>query len=141
MGIQDPEDFFIEIKMGENKIPSSPFTLFLETREDYEKRLKNTKNINKLTKNSLFKYNTMNMPLIMRSRREGDKVTVRGISRSLKKFMIDEKIPSSLRSRIPIVCDNEGIVWVAGLGLADRVFNSSPKDFEEISVSLEISDI
>jgi hypothetical protein len=55
--------------------------------------------------------------------------------------MIDEKIPLSLRSRIPVVCDNEGIVWVAGLGLADRVFNSSPKDFEEISVSLEISDI
>ena len=34
--------------------------------------------------------------------------------------MIDEKIPVELRSRVPIVCDGDGIVWVPGLGAADR---------------------
>ncbi len=132
------EGFEIKLKLGENKIPNSAFSVWLETVADYENRnkeneLKNLK-VHKLTKNILIKYNIINSSLIARSRKEGDSFICRGITRSIKKYMIDEKIPSYLRSQFPIVCDETGIVWVAGLGIADRCKNS---DGELYSLSLD----
>ena len=51
--------------------------------------------------------------------------------------MIDEKIPSDIRSRIPIICDSEGIVCVPGLGRADRV-DVKNDDSDVVSLSLEL---
>ena len=58
------------------------------------------------------------------------------ITRSIKKFLIDEKIDRHLRNYFPILCDKEGIVWVAGLGIADRISHAGD---DLVSVSLEIN--
>jgi tRNA(Ile)-lysidine synthase len=55
-------------------------------------------------------------PLTVRSRQTGDVIRLAGGSRSLKKLMIDRKIPASQRERIPVVCDRDGIVGVWGVG-------------------------
>ncbi len=60
--------------------------------------------------------------LTVRSRKEGDKFTVRGINRTVKKCFVDKKIPLRFRDIIPIICDDEGIVFVPYIGVADRVF-------------------
>ncbi len=139
------EDYEFEIKMGKNPIPDSNMILWLETPEEYELRnkeneLKNLK-VNKLTKNILIKYNIISSSLIARSRKNGDSYICRGIRRSIKKYMIDEKIPSEIRSRIPIVCDLTGIVWVAGLGVADRIKqNNTDGDCFSLSVDFEKTD-
>ena len=134
-------DYCFALKFGKNPIPDSDICLWVETEEQYKERTKekslNKLKINKLTKNILIKYNIMNSSLVARSRKSGDQLICRGITRSVKKFMIDEKIPPSLRSRIPIVCDAEGIVWVPGLGLADRMSNAQP-DETVVSLSLEL---
>lgn len=117
-------DYQIDIKPGKNEIPQSNFALWLETPEEYSERIsqknKNSVKVNKLSKNNLIKYNIITLSLVARSRLPGDTYMCRGINRSVKKFMIDEKIPSDIRSRIPIVCDSDGIIWVPGLGVADR---------------------
>jgi hypothetical protein len=41
------------------------------------------------------------------------------MTHKLKKMLIDAKIPSDLRDRVPILCDDRGIVWVAGFGARD----------------------
>ncbi|MBE6700769.1 MAG: tRNA lysidine(34) synthetase TilS [Ruminococcaceae bacterium] len=138
-----PEDFSFEVKIGANPIPHSNIILYLEKESDYFERcskneLKSSK-VNKLTKNILIKYNIINSTLIARSRLNGDSYVCRGISRSVKKFFVDEKIPSSLRSRIPIVCDNDGIVWVAGLGIADRFRDVKEDKGETYSLSIEFT--
>ncbi|MUG68817.1 tRNA lysidine(34) synthetase TilS [Paenibacillus campinasensis] len=57
-------------------------------------------------------------PLTVRSRRPGDKMKIMGLNgtKKVKDILIDEKIPPSERSRIPIVCDPSGnIVWIPGV--------------------------
>ena len=55
--------------------------------------------------------------LIIRNRREGDRIYPYGMdgSKSIKKLMIDEKIPRDKRSSIPIVVAGDELVWVVGL--------------------------
>ncbi|MGG6312078.1 tRNA lysidine(34) synthetase TilS [Paenibacillus macerans] len=57
-------------------------------------------------------------PLTVRSRLPGDVMKVLGLngSKKVKDIFIDEKIPPSLRSRIPMVTDAKGrILWIPGV--------------------------
>lgn len=57
-------------------------------------------------------------PLTIRSRLPGDTIRVMGLngSKKVKDIYIDDKIPSSERSMIPLVCDGLGnIVWIPGV--------------------------
>jgi tRNA(Ile)-lysidine synthetase-like protein len=49
--------------------------------------------------------------LYARSREDGDAYRVGGMTRKLKKLLNQEKIPLSLRERLPVVCDDGGICW------------------------------
>ena len=57
-----------------------------------------------------------------RKRSDGDKLTCRGFGRSVNKELINSKVPKYLRSLIPIICDENGIVFVPFVGADDRVF-------------------
>lgn len=61
--------------------------------------------------------------LFVRSRVEGDTFQPFGMqgTKKLKKFLIDLKIPAGKRDEIPLLCDSDGIVWVVGLRLSERV--------------------
>ncbi|KAA9003609.1 tRNA lysidine(34) synthetase TilS [Paenibacillus spiritus] len=57
-------------------------------------------------------------PLTVRSRLPGDTMRIMGLngSKKVKDIYIDDKIPSSERHRIPIVCDALGqILWIPGV--------------------------
>ncbi len=128
----------LDIKRGENKIPDTPWTLYLETLEEYVERTSKIKQkINKLTKNIKICGSIITNDCYIRPRVEGDKYRVRGITRSLKKYFIDIKLDRKLRDTFPIVCDSDGILWVAGLGLADRATCDTN---DMMSLSLEIQD-
>lgn len=53
-------------------------------------------------------------PVQLRPRRTGDAIRLKNGHKSIKKWMIDEKIPVHLREGIPLVCDEEGPVLVCG---------------------------
>jgi len=57
--------------------------------------------------------------LRLRSRRDGDSYCYHGMTHKLKKQLIDAKIPSDLRDRVPLLCDDRGIVWAVGFGVRD----------------------
>lgn len=54
--------------------------------------------------------------LTLRSRKEGDTITLSGGTKTLKKLFIDKKIPASRRERIPVISDDAGVVAVLGIG-------------------------
>ena len=54
--------------------------------------------------------------LKVRGRQPGDRITLPGGTKSLKKLLIDRKIPQHLRGAIPVVADEEGVLWVYGIG-------------------------
>lgn len=55
-------------------------------------------------------------PLVVRRRRKGDRFHPLGAQgeQRLKKFFIDHKVPREDRDLVPLLCDQEGILWVAG---------------------------
>ncbi|GIP24819.1 tRNA lysidine(34) synthetase TilS [Paenibacillus sp. J22TS3] len=67
---------------------------------------------------ALFDADKINYPLIVRSRKPGDIMKVMGLngSKKVKDIFIDQKIPPSVRSKIPIVTDASGrILWLPGV--------------------------
>ncbi|MGM7637406.1 tRNA lysidine(34) synthetase TilS [Bacillus sp. Hm123] len=60
----------------------------------------------------------MKLPLYIRTRKQGDKISPKGMngSKKLKRLFIDEKVPKTKRDRWPIITDYDGeVLWVPGL--------------------------
>ena len=55
-------------------------------------------------------------PIRLRPRREGDRLRLPGGSKTVKKLLIDRKIPAVQRCRLPVAEDDQGILGAAGLG-------------------------
>jgi tRNA(Ile)-lysidine synthase len=62
-------------------------------------------------------------PLVVRSRRPGDRLRPLGLggSKKLQDILVDAKVPSGERDSVPIIADRLGIVWVAGQCIDERV--------------------
>ena len=79
--------------------------------------------------------------ITVRSRQTGDVIRLPGGSRSLKKAFIDRKVPAHLRDRIPVLCDEAGILAVHGIGINQNRPGNGQKpvriQIEEIRKSLE----
>lgn len=63
-------------------------------------------------------YDLLEMPLLLRSRRSGDRWQPLGMenhTQKLKDFFINEKIPEHLRDIWPLVCSGGEIAWVVGV--------------------------
>ena len=63
-----------------------------------------------------FDYDIIKGRLVMRTRREGDYITVTadGKRQTLKKFFINQKVPAGKRDEIPLIADGNEIVWIVG---------------------------
>ncbi len=70
-----------------------------------------------------FDFNKTGGKLTVRPRQPGDRFQPLGMDqpKKLGEFMIDTKIPSPWRKRIPIVCSPKHILWVVGWHIDNRV--------------------
>ncbi|MFQ5839869.1 MAG: tRNA lysidine(34) synthetase TilS [Candidatus Methylomirabilales bacterium] len=61
-------------------------------------------------------------PLVLRSWRPGDRLSPLGLggSKKLQDLFVDAGVPRGKRSRVPILCDQRGILWVVGHRLDER---------------------
>ena len=78
------------------------------------------------------------LPLTVRHRRPGDRFVPLGASGAmkLKDFLINEKVPVSLRDRLPLVCSGGQIVWVVGHRLSNDV-RVRPSTKRVITIAVE----
>ena len=81
--------------------------------------------IEKVYKNVLYcaiDYDKMEGDLKMRCRREGDRLHPAGrhVGKSLKKWMNETGIPAWIRGRIPVLCDDRGVLAVLGYACDER---------------------
>jgi tRNA(Ile)-lysidine synthase len=62
-------------------------------------------------------------PLTIRPPRAGDRFRPLGLagSKKLSDFLIDEKVPTANRPRVPVVADRDRIVWIGGRRPSDAV--------------------
>ena len=93
----------------------------LSSTEILELRKSNFQNVN--PREAYMDMASIGYPLVVRSFRSGDHFSPLGLSgfQKLKKFFINNKLPSSERKKIPILECSGKIVWVAGYRIDDSV--------------------
>ena len=105
-------DFSYEIEM-------EGVTKFKELGSLIELRIVTREDLNNLYKDKNIKYFDFNMikgNLRLRNRKAGDKFIPFGMKgrKKIKDYFMDEKIPKELRDEIPLIVDEENILWVVG---------------------------
>ena len=67
-------------------------------------------------------WGTIAPPLVVRSRRPGDRIDPLGLGghKKIQDLFVDAKLSRALRDNVPIVQDQQGIVWVAGYAQSER---------------------
>lgn len=75
--------------------------------------------------------------LVARNFRNGDKIRMYGMNKRIKKLFCDAGIPSSLRNRIPLVCDDKEVVWLPFFGLCDKARDEKEGQIRTLSLSGE----
>jgi tRNA(Ile)-lysidine synthase len=68
-------------------------------------------------------WDSIRFPLSVRNIRTGDRFQPLGMKghKKIGDYLTDRKVPPVYRDEIPVVCDRDGIVWLAGYEIADRV--------------------
>ena len=71
-----------------------------------------------------FDYDKMKESLTIRSRLEGDFLTIADgtgnmVHKSLKKYMVTEKIPRQLRDEIPVLAEGNHVLWLTGRRISE----------------------
>ena len=54
--------------------------------------------------------------MVIRSRRQGDRISLKGGTKSLKRLFIDRKIPANERMNVPVLADDKSVLGVFGVG-------------------------
>jgi len=61
----------------------------------------------------------LRFPLVVRSRRPGDRMRLPGGTKKVKKILLERRIPPSERHRVPLLVDAEGeVLWIPGMARA-----------------------
>jgi tRNA(Ile)-lysidine synthase len=66
---------------------------------------------------------TIKWPLSLRFWKHGDRFHPLGLagSKKLQDFFVDSRVHRGERGRVPLLCDQEKIIWIVGYRLDDRV--------------------
>ncbi len=104
---------------GEWHIGGARWRLCCLSREEYEQKL----NISKFMFANALDYGKIGDSLCIRQRLPGDAYhpVGRGCGKTLKKLFNEAALSASERAALPVLCDSEGIVLVAGFGCDERV--------------------
>lgn len=79
--------------------------------------------VDKNTNHTIFvDYNKIIGGLTIRNRRNGDKFNPLGMkgTKKVKDYFIDKKVPKEIRDRIPMLCDEKGIIWIVGYRMSEN---------------------
>lgn len=80
----------------------------------------NSYKVKKINLKQTFDYDKIIGSAIIRSRKTGDCADIHGGTKTLKKLFIEEKIPAEIRNQVAVIADQDGIVWIEGLGTNKR---------------------
>ncbi|WP_062107749.1 tRNA lysidine(34) synthetase TilS [Bacillus niameyensis] len=92
---------------------------------------------------NIFRFNLtdIELPIIIRTRKPGDKIRIKGMdgSKKVKTLFIDEKVSRIERLAWPIVTDNTGkILWIPGLKKSSyHLVSNNTTEYYQIYYSLE----
>ena len=60
-------------------------------------------------------FNREDLPLVVTTKRDGDRIQRGKVSKKLSRLFIDEKIPKELRNKLPVIRNKDGVLGVLGI--------------------------
>jgi len=78
----------------------------------------------------------VSLPLVIRTRKDGDRMTLKGMNgtKKIKDIFIDQKVPAHDRMTWPIITDADGnILWLPGLKKSHYSIDKSKSDFVKLT--------
>ena len=106
------EEYLVTLERGTNYISQTNTTIIIGDLQD--------ENIYGNVTELCFDSDKIHGSLVARQRAPSDKIHVGGMNKSIKKLLCDKKIPLEVRYRLPIICDDEGVIAVPHLAISDR---------------------
>ena len=102
--------------------------------------IKDLQNFNKEYIDKCVDCDKISEKLCLRSRESGDKITLakRGVTKSLKKLFIEDKIDADKRNRTAVLADGEEVVWVDGYG-SSKKFSPDKNSKKIMTIKIENS--
>lgn len=109
------------LRFGENLFPEYGFGIRMKRVEAGESAqpMEDCQNIYKLSIQKPIPFATIKGTVYMRFRKEGDVVRTSGMTKRVKKLLNEAKIDPDRRARLPILTDDEGILWIPGVAVRD----------------------
>jgi tRNA(Ile)-lysidine synthase len=103
------------LQRGRNNIPEWGMDIMVETTDTIPAKY------NKSTE-AFIDFDLIKGDFTLRPRDDGDRFSPFGMdgTKKLKDFLIDRKVPREKRDEIPIITDENGIVWVVGYSLDNK---------------------
>ncbi len=108
-------EYCVKLKCGFNEIKNTPISILVSDRPPE----KTFSNVYKIAIHRAFDFDIIDGEMSARSKRDGDAYIYGGMTHKLKKLFNDKKIPPRIRSLIPIISDQSGILWVPGFSSRD----------------------
>ena len=62
-------------------------------------------------------FNREDLPLVVTTKRDGDRIQRGKVSKKLSRLFIDEKIPRELRDKLPVIRNKDGVLGVLGINI------------------------
>lgn len=121
-------EFRYELGEGKNPVPECGVTV------NITKASQKSENIYKNFIHASIPFDKIEGNLYVRGRADGDRYSFGGMTRRVKKLFCDKKIPLSERERIPIICDDAGILWIPGFPAREMAAQS---DEEKLYIYIE----
>lgn len=105
-------------------------TLTRASQKNQENRAAARENIYKISMQQRIDFAKIKGVPRVRTRTEGDTIRYGGMTRRVKKLFSDRKLPLIVRNTLPILLDDDGILWLPGFPPRDGtgVPNDSPAD-------------
>lgn len=112
-----------EVKLPETAVRNLPMEyqglkLFTDSTENIKKSSK----FNNLLLNNAVDCDKICGKLVLRGRLPGDAIKLRGrnCTKTFKKLFNESKTDEGERDLLPVLTDDEGVVWLCGFGVAER---------------------
>ena len=131
---QTPVDYHLPFCMGETKILGGRISVLVENHQKNLKvhNLSTAPYINLRTVSDI-----MEKELYWRPRKEGDRILMGGIHRSVRRLYREAGLSLALRACLPILCDAQGIVWIPFVGCRDGMKCETNEDGVRIMLSVQ----
>ncbi len=115
---EQAEDWSRPAQGGDNILPYG--TVLVEYYQEITKI--KMQNFSKPLLDNCIDYDTINGKLVFSSIREGDKLRLpgRGVTRPLRRLFAESGIEPENRKKVILLRDDDGVVWVDGVGVSER---------------------